>query len=226
MHLPGRRHGNPMSGRPSLGWRHRSRRQEGQGLVEFALSIPIFLVLFMGVLEFGFVFNALLSINFATRDAALIAAEAGSMPALDASNRDVGGDCIILKTVDADVTAPADRTRITQVRIYRSNLAGAQMGSSVNVYQPGGSTTCTYTSGDVTVPYTMVGAVGYPGSGRCDIVAGCPNDVTGTHPGLDTIGVSIGYSHLWKTPMSRLIGDSGTGYNLLKANATRMEPIL
>jgi hypothetical protein len=203
-----------------------TQRQEGQGLVEFALSIPIFLVLFMGVLEFGFVFNALLSINFATRDAALIAAEAGSMAGVDGSGRDVGGDCLILRTVNSDITAPADRNRITQVKIYRANLAGAQMGSAVNVYQPGGSTTCTYTTGPVVVPYVLVGSVGYPGSGRCDIVAGCPTDVTGTHPGLDTIGVSIGYSHLWKTPMSKLIGGSGAGYSLLKANATRMEPVL
>lgn len=223
MHLPGRRQDNRMQGAPIGGRRHRSR---GQGLAEFALSIPIFLVLFMGVLEFGFVFNALLSINFATRDAALIAAEAGSMPGLDASNRDVGGDCLILRTINADVTAPADRNRITQVKIYRSDLLGAQLGSAVNIYQPGGPTTCTYTTGDVTVPYVLVGSVGYPGSTRCDIVAGCATNASGTHPGLDTIGVSIGYSHLWKTPMSKLIGGSGTGYNLLKANATRMEPVL
>lgn len=217
---PSRKKRNPVGGSP------RSRREGGQGLAEFALAIPIFLILFMGILEFGFIFNALLSINFATRDAALIAAEAGSMAGLDGSRRDVGGDCLILRTVNQDVTAPADRTRITQVRIYRSDLSGAQMGSAVNVYQPGGTTTCTYTTGPVTVPYALVGPVGYPGTTRCDIIAGCPTDASGTHSGLDTVGVSIGYSHLWKTPMSNLIGGGGTGYSLLKSNATRMEPVL
>ena len=207
--------------------RPRSRRRDGQVLVEFALVIPIFLILFMAILEFGFVFNALLGINYATRDAALIAAEAGSTAGVDGAGRDVGADCLILQSVEQDVTAPADNRRITEVRIYRSNISGTQLGSLANVYQRGGPTTCTYPSGTITVPYALVGSVGYPGSSRCDVVAGCPNDGSGfAHPGLDTIGVLVSYRHTWRTPFSALIGGGGTGYDMVKSNATRMEPVL
>jgi TadE-like protein len=205
----------------------RSRRADGQVVVEFALIVPIFLILLMAVLEFGFVFNALLSINFATRDAALIAAEAGSTAGVDGAGRDVGADCLILQKIDEDVTAPADSGRITEVRIYRSNLAGTQMGSIANVYRRGGPTICTYASGTITVPYALFGSVGYAGTTRCDVLAGCPNDSTGVpHPGLDTIGVQVAYQHTWRTPFSSMIGGGGTGFSMLKGNATRMEPVL
>ena len=66
----------------------RGTDERGQTLVEFALVFPIFFVLLMGMIEFGLVFNALLSINFASRDGSLIAAEAGNA---------VGSDCVILE---------------------------------------------------------------------------------------------------------------------------------
>ncbi len=55
--------------------RRRHERDKGQSLVEFAFVIPIFLVLLIGVIEFAFLMNANLSISYATRDAALVAAE-------------------------------------------------------------------------------------------------------------------------------------------------------
>ena len=68
------------------------QRHRGQALVEFALAFPVFVFIVMGVIEFSMMFNAQLSLNYATRDAALIAAEAGS-----AAN----ADCLILRQVDA-----------------------------------------------------------------------------------------------------------------------------
>ena len=82
--------------------RHPERHQRGQSLVEFALVFPIFFVLLMGLIEFGLVFNALLSINFASRDASLIAAEAGNA---------VCSDCVILKKVEDSIGSPASTSR-------------------------------------------------------------------------------------------------------------------
>ncbi len=65
----------------------RSRGDRGQSLVEFALVFPIFFTLLLGLIEFAFVFNAILAMNYAARDAALSAAEAGDRS---------GADCIIL----------------------------------------------------------------------------------------------------------------------------------
>jgi hypothetical protein len=85
------------------------RRDRGQTLVEFALIFPIFIVLFFGMIEFGFLFNAQLSLNFATRDASLLAAEAGTS--------DGNADCVVLRKVDEDLSAPTDETRVLRVHI-------------------------------------------------------------------------------------------------------------
>ena len=96
----------------------------GQSMVEFALVIPIFLILLMAVIEFSFLMNGQLSINFATRDAALVAAEAGNA---------VGADCVILQKVEQDVTAPANRANISQVQIFWTNANGQPLDTSGNV---------------------------------------------------------------------------------------------
>ena len=65
----------------------RQGRQKGQSLVEFALVFPLFIVLLLSIIEFMFLFNAQLSLNYATRDAALVAAEAGARPDADCGHR-------------------------------------------------------------------------------------------------------------------------------------------
>jgi Flp pilus assembly protein TadG len=202
-----------------------ARGARGQALAEFALILPIFLVLLMGVLEFGFVLNAVLGTNFAARDAALLAAEAGNAP---------GADCVILQSVENDVSAPASDTRILQVEIYRSDHNGGQIGGS-SIYSRSGSTTCTYPRGpSVTVPYTLT-AAGYTESDRCNYLGGCP-DLGRTE--LDTIGVSITYHYNWHTPLAALLqmlpGHGvppgaplpAPGYTIVKSSVMRMEPVL
>jgi Flp pilus assembly protein TadG len=187
--------------------------RRGQTLVEFALVIPLFLILSLAVVEFAFVFNAVLATNFSTRTAALLAAEAGS---------GVGADCVILQSVESEVGAPADRNRIVSVQIYWADTNGIQKGSNVTAYSRTGSTTCTYVDGStVTVPYTRT-VNGYAEADRCNILAGCP----GGHTGLDTVGVRVQYSHLWKTPLHNFLPGSGTGFLFERSNAMRMEPIL
>ncbi len=174
----------------------------------------IFVTMLMGFIEFAFMFNALLSIGHATRDAALIAAEAGD---------NTGADCAILAQVEHDVSAPANPARITQVVIYRSDQNGAVIGGQQNVYLRTGSTTCTMSDlTTVTVPYTISGSVGYPSTSRCNVQLGCPD---ATHP-LDTIGVKVVYQHTWVTPLANLVSLGGTGATLTQSNAMRMEPVL
>jgi Flp pilus assembly protein TadG len=53
-----------------------NRGEEGQSLVEFALVLPLLLLLLLGIIQFGAVFNALITINAAAREGArLMAAE-------------------------------------------------------------------------------------------------------------------------------------------------------
>jgi Flp pilus assembly protein TadG len=187
-------------------------------MAEFAIVFPIFLIVALGIIEFAFVFNAVLATNFASRTATLVAAEAGNT---------IGGDCVILRSVESEVGAPADRGRITQVDIFWSNANGTQKGTNVNTYTRTGSTSCTIPgSGTITVPYTRT-ANGYPDLNRCNVLAGCPNEPDGDqHTGLDTIGVRVRYSHLWKSPLHNFLPGSGSGYVFERVNAMRMEPVL
>ncbi len=176
---------------------------------------PIIITMIMGFLEFTFVFNAVLSAGHATRDAALTAAEAGSAP---------GADCVILKQVENDMTAPVDPSRITEVVIYRSDQNGAVVGGQQNVYTRTSSTTCTLPDGTgLTVPYSASSKT-YLDVNRCNVLAGCPS--LGAGRTLDTIGVKITYQHTWVTPLANLVSLAGSGTTVVQSNAMRMEPVL
>ena len=190
--------------------------QRGQGLVEFSLTFPLFFTMLVAILEFGFAFNSWIGLNYATRNAALLAAEAGNGS---------GGDCVILAEIEKDVVPPADQRNIQQVQIAWTDVNGniQNGGAAVNTYTRTGSTTCTLPDGTrLTVPYTIQGAAGYPEASRCNVIAGCG----GGHPGLDTIGVQVTYLHTWRTPFPGLLRFGGAGWTLVQSNQMRMEPIL
>jgi len=191
----------------------RHGRQKGQTLVEFALIFPLFLLLVFAVIEFAFVFSSMLGISYATRDAALIAAEAGP---------NTGADCEILKAVEKAVGAPADENRIQSVVIYRARADGAEMSGISNTWERG-----SYECPDkTTIPYQQT-SNGYPEEDRCNVIVGCGGDqIT-----LDTIGVRITYDHQWVTPLGGFPGpgfggQGGSGFELTQSNSMRMEPIL
>jgi Flp pilus assembly protein TadG len=190
----------------------RRRYGRGQTVVEFALILPLFMLLLMAIIEFGFLFNSFLAINFASREASLVAAEAGTMGQ---------ADCLILDAIEKSVTAPSDAALITEVRIYRANRAGTMTGD-INRYQRTGATTCTLPSGEMQVPYEPIGAPGYLPGDRCNRLAGCPANPTG----VDQIGVEVSYAYGWHTPLGSVFGGSGGSTNLTNRNVMRMEPVL
>ena len=216
------RHNNCRSGDPVRG-RQPFRFEDGQALVEFSLVLPLFLILLLSVLEFGFAFNALLSVNYASRDAALTAAEAGNM---------TNGDCHVLRTIEADVSSPADRGQINQVEIAWTDANGTVKVVSgtpkVNRWTRSGSTICTITGiAPFTIPYTLA-ATDYPSTERCSNLQGCPL-LPGHSPSVDTIAVRITYTYPLKTPLRNFIGTlgaTGGSYVFTQSNAMRMEPVL
>jgi TadE-like protein len=201
---------------PSTPARARRSRARGQSLVEFALVIPIFFTLLVGIIEFSLALNAVLAVNFASRDAALIASEGGNA---------VGADCAVLRTVQDRIDAPADDDKIIDVTIYRANTTGQMVpvGSPAkNVYARGGSMVCPL-PGDPTstIAFHAVGTLGYPETSRCNTLSGCGGGRT-----LDHIGVEIRYTYEWHTPLKAFTSLSGSGYTVDKSNSMRMEPIL
>jgi len=186
--------------------------ERGVSMVEFMLVLPIFLVLTIGLMEFAVAFNAMLGVNFASREAALIAAESGTESI---------ADCRVLQRIEDSITSPADAGRITQVRVYRAGVNGNELAA--NVYARGGSTTCQFWDGvetqDITVQYTLVSG-GYQPATRCTSLEGCSGQP------LDTIGVEISYQHSWVTPLAGMLTFTGTSIDVTRANAMRMEPVL
>ena len=192
----------------------RSRRSgRGQSLVEFSLVFPFFLILLFSVIEFAFALNALLSVDFATREAALAAAEGGTQ---------TGADCAILRAIERSVEAPADDDQLTQVRIFRATANGDPASPLREmVYSRGGSMDCPLADGTpATLPYTYDSGT-YTASTRCNTLSGCgPGSLS-----VDTIGVEATYNYIWHTPLPNLWSQSGSGYLIKNGNAMRMEPV-
>jgi Flp pilus assembly protein TadG len=55
----------------------RLKREKGQGLVEAALTIPLFLLILCGIIDFGWIYTNQLMINNSSREAARFAAVNG-----------------------------------------------------------------------------------------------------------------------------------------------------
>jgi hypothetical protein len=177
----------------------------------------------MGVIEFALMFNATLAINFASRNASLVAAEAGSQ---------MTADCAILAKIEQDIGAPLDKNKtatsgIQSVTIYEADRAG-NASAVQNVYDRTGSMPCTGFTPS-SVPYT-IGTSAYPmgqapTGGRCDVLSGCSPTIP-----MDSIGVKIVYRYYFHTPLRNLVsflpGATGGYLDFTWSNVMRMEPIL
>jgi hypothetical protein len=170
--------------------------EDGQSLVEFALVIPIFLMLMMGLLEYGFLYNNILTVQYASRQGVSIAAEAGSLD---------GADCYILKAVEAALQSPTNRTSVEAVEVYESDTNGDAIPGRVNRYLRFGSLECP----GVNQPYTLVGEEGYPQTLRGDSLSG----------GLDLVGVHIDFTYYGITPIG-----AGRTWAVSDGSTLRMEP--
>jgi Flp pilus assembly protein TadG len=192
------------------------RGRRGQSLVEFALILPLFVIMLLSIIEFTFVFNALLAVNFASRDAALTAAEAGTMS---------GSDCVILKAVDAAIGPPTDDTRIVSVTVYKTTPNGTpQGGATVYTRNNAANNTSICAPIDNAVLHYTRTSNGYPEATRCNILAGCdPNVVNDT---VDNIAVRVTYTHTYVTPFRNFIGGSGGTLTFDRESVMRMEPVL
>ena len=171
--------------------------EAGQGLVEFSLVIPIFLALLMGVIEFGFLYNNLLTVQFAARQGVSAAAQAGGVD---------GSDCSILNAVEEALTPPIDHSRVEYVEVFQSDAAGDVVPGVLNRYIREGTLDCPGTG---TQPYTLVGEESYPQITRRDALV----------EGLDVIGVRVGYQYVGVTPIAL-----GRTWDLADGATLRMEP--
>ncbi len=110
------------------------RRQGGQGLVEFALLVPVFLLILLAMLEFGFAFSHNMTLQYATREGARAGAAAadGSMKDSSCVNSSTGVlqafassdvDPLVIAAVQRVLKSPGsmiDMAQVASVTIYQA----------------------------------------------------------------------------------------------------------
>ena len=120
----------------------RKHRRRGQALVEFALVLPIFLVILSGILDFGFLlFNRMTVINSA-REGARAAAMVSDTTTVDSVAKAAAESAAAsagLTLTDANITvtcvkgASTTTTAPCNWNLHSSDPHGAQQGDSVSV---------------------------------------------------------------------------------------------
>lgn len=199
----------------------RRRGERGQSVVEMALLLPVYLMLLLGMLEFGLAFDHLLSISYASREGARVGAAltngGGTLGCSGGQSPNAASvDPQIIAAVERVLTSPGSLVSIanvTQIRIYLATSTGAETAGSVNVwtYAPAGGPVI---DGD---PLDFVqSSAAWNACSR-----------TNTLP-AQSIGLSIAYTYPFSTPLGgvlKLVGGTGpTGLAISDKAVMAMNP--
>jgi hypothetical protein len=178
--------------------RGRSRAgQRGQGMVEFAIIVPVFLLLLMGMLEFGFVFTHNLTLEYATREGAR-AGSTLSDGGLDAPTC-AAIDQNIINAVTKVLKSPGSPilgypNAVASIKIWESDVNGNAVAGTINTWtnKNDGSGTFSPPASPVWTPCTRHSSTWL--SGACGSTT-CPPD---------SIGVSLTYTYTMITPLGSI----------------------
>ncbi len=196
------------------------RRAKGQALVEFTIVIPVFMLLLLGMMEFGFAFSDRLTLGNATREGARVGSSLVTGMTTACSGDPAGVDTaiiaslqFILKSGGSDVNL----SHITSIKIFKATSTGAQSGGSVNTW--------TYTPG--SGPDADTG----PGIERLDFSPSSTNWAACTRRNTapaDSLGVSITYQYQLQTPLvavtALLGGSQGSTITLVDKTVMALNP--
>lgn len=181
--------------------------QKGQGLVEFALVLPIVVVLVISVAELGLAFGNVHTVGYGSREGARVGSALAKGGVTDCSGgADPSGvDAAIVSAVQRILKSPGsgiDISEVQEVRIFKATSTGAQSGGLANVW--------TYT-GEGSGPEVDPG----PGVAFIDFsppaVAAWPAcQRVNVGPSYDSIGVTVRYRYRFVTPLPAVI-DAITG---------------
>ena len=107
-------------------------RARGQGLVEFAFVVPVFLLLLLGMLEFGFAFTHDQTLAYATREGARTGASLGkgnTAYPCTTTNFDAPIIAAVQRVLDSP-GSPIDITKVPAITVYKADLAGNPTSSA------------------------------------------------------------------------------------------------
>ncbi len=132
------------------------RSDRGQSMVEFSLILPVFILVLLGLLEFGSAYDHRNAMAYAVREGARVGASLGSG---GTSSSTV--DPTIVAAVRRGLTDPILIENISTIEIYKADANGVPITGKVNRFDHTGA---------------AVGAPGWPASTR---VAGINGDMLG-----------------------------------------------
>ena len=178
-----------------MGSPRQAHRERGAALLEFALVLPILIMLVFGAIEYGMFFKDYLTVSNTSRAAARVGSAAGS---------DADADYQILQAVKAAAAAlPGGANSIQQITIYKSTAAGGDPTTGCQTASSAADKCNTYTASAFAQPATSFGC----GAGSIDS-AWCPTTrVDSQALGPDYLGVWVKTTH---TFMTKLFGPSRT----------------
>ena len=179
----------------------------GQAMVEFAIVLPGFLLLILGMLEFGFLFSHNLTLEYATREGARTGAalsNGGSL--LQSCGVAVPDpDPYIVEAVERVLTSPGspvDINGVSQIKIFKANpTTGQPVAGFINTWTNTGANSYTAPDGQ-KLNFSPPGSQAWPACSRLN----SPPPPTGP----DSIGVSLSYSYTFVTPLSAVVGFFGS----------------
>lgn len=176
------------------------------------MILPVFLLILLGMLEFGFVFEHQISVEYATREGARAGASLangggtlGCGPGQSPNWQSV--DPLIVAAVERVLESPGSQvvvSRVSQIVIYKANpTTGADDQGLHDVW--------TYSPGLGPVPQGTSQALdfvdaSYPNG---DAWKACARNNAGAS--VDSIGVSLTYTYAFQTPLASVMGFFGGG---------------
>ncbi len=195
----------------------RRQRQRGQGLVEFALVVPVILLVVTSVAEAGLAYGNLHTLGYASREGARV----GSALALGGVDDCSGGpdpsgvDVAVVAAVERILSSTSSRIdlpKVQQIRIFKATASGGETPGTVNIwaYSPG-ATDVDPGPGAALIDFTPISNP-WPACARVN---------GGFNP--DSIGVTVRYTYDFVTPFpSMLDAMAGGGLSLTLQETTVM----
>lgn len=194
------------------------RAERGQGLVEFAMIVPVVLLMLLGMLDFGFALDHSATVGNATREGARMGSAlvngGGTLGcAAGASPNAADVDGRIVAAVQRILAAPGARlvmSDVTEIRIYKSTSTGTETAGRVNVWTY--SATGTVTADGTVVNFVRSGAQPWTPCSRSFVWTTCGSPPAGLlQCPPDSIGVGVRYNYRFVTPLSAAMGFFGGG---------------
>jgi hypothetical protein len=169
-----------------------------------ALILPVLLLIVLGTLEFGFVMDHKLTLQYASREAARVGsslADGEGMPGcLTVDHEIIAAAARILQSSDSNLVL----TNIGQIRIYESDRIGAEVDGREDVGGPGDDASNVWIYNPGAGPVVDGAALDFsPVAGQQDWDACSERQNGGATP--DSIGVSVSYTYASQTPLQALM---------------------